>query len=505
MSNKKKSVVFVGSSHESRRFAYAIQDALEHDADVRVWNQVRFDLSRTALDTLQREVDRADFAVFVFSPDDALEHREEKLLTTRDNVIFELGLFMGRLGTDRSFVLFATGTEKCLRFPSDLLGITTANFDYSKCLESAHDIGVELGPACNKVRVAIAQMGPRTHKVSQRVKGVLSRGSTEDIKVFADAGIHVAEDRHDYLDSLRRSVLSGELLPTKFLYWPPQGSTHWLQVCNHKQYDFYRQSLRQLRKNIHEIALEIIRANDSPEVDIVSVGSGNGVKDNVILLALISHLSRHELLYYYPIDISDALLVRAVRAALRGIPRLSSVRVKALVADYTKLEELQKFYEDRPARNLFSLLGNTIGNADESKLFDVLGDAMLDGDLLLLEFNTAPALPDDSSLNFTANKEHDFTPLACFNVPFDPEKLSYTPVTDLSVVPNTTSILSIYSAATIGRKEIKDVKLSVVHHYDRDSFLRELTSRLNISVLKVLEGPKGVCLVLAQKQAVRNH
>src|SRR5439155_16414494 len=71
----------------------------------------------------------------------------------RDNVLFELGLFMGALGRNRTFVVHSRTTPPMM--PSDLAGITPATFEERSNLEAA------LGPACTKIRRAIETQGMR--------------------------------------------------------------------------------------------------------------------------------------------------------------------------------------------------------------------------------------------------------------------------------------------------------------------------------------------------------
>ena len=47
-------------------------------------------------------LDQFDFAVMILSPDDMTESRDQSYASPRDNVLFELGLFMGRLGRTAS-------------------------------------------------------------------------------------------------------------------------------------------------------------------------------------------------------------------------------------------------------------------------------------------------------------------------------------------------------------------------------------------------------------------
>src|SRR4029453_17942183 len=70
--------------------------------------------------------------------------------TARDNVVFELGLFTGRLGRDRAFILMPKNSD--FHLPTDLLGVSTATFQPPSRpdrLEAA------LGPACHDIRLAI--------------------------------------------------------------------------------------------------------------------------------------------------------------------------------------------------------------------------------------------------------------------------------------------------------------------------------------------------------------
>jgi CRP/FNR family transcriptional regulator, cyclic AMP receptor protein len=53
-----------------------------------------------------------------------------KRMSPRDNVIFELGLFMGALSRERTLVLVPKGMD--FKVPSDLLGMTHIPHAFSK-------------------------------------------------------------------------------------------------------------------------------------------------------------------------------------------------------------------------------------------------------------------------------------------------------------------------------------------------------------------------------------
>jgi hypothetical protein len=256
MESDRKPVIFIGSSSEARDFAEALQINLDGVAEPIPWTQVDFELSRSTLDTLESELDRADFAAFVFAPDDETRIRGEHLRTTRDNVLIELGLFIGRLGRSRTFIVLATGTEEKLRMPTDLLGLTAATYDYRSYDPQRRNARAVMGPASFEIRNAIQRLGARRQTANEprrRVKGVLERGSTEVITNFADSGIYVADNRHEYPQELKRRLRNGELVPMKYLYWTPQGSAHWLAICQQGSYTFYRNSVALLREKAYEL------------------------------------------------------------------------------------------------------------------------------------------------------------------------------------------------------------------------------------------------------------
>ena len=119
--------VFVGSSTEGLNVARAIQFQLKDNARVSIWNDGVFGLSHGSLEALVRSLDRFDFAVLVITPDDVVLSRTVESQAPRDNVMFELGLFMGHLGRDRTFGI--CGDSPDMKLPSDLAGVSLARYD----------------------------------------------------------------------------------------------------------------------------------------------------------------------------------------------------------------------------------------------------------------------------------------------------------------------------------------------------------------------------------------
>ena len=129
-SQMSKPRIFIGSSVESLPIADAIAENLEFDAEVTIWRSGTFNLSSNTLDDLILKSKSVDFSAFIFSPDDLTIMRSREQYVVRDNVLFELGLFIGSIGKERCFIIKPRDVE--LHFPSDLLGITPTDYDSNR-------------------------------------------------------------------------------------------------------------------------------------------------------------------------------------------------------------------------------------------------------------------------------------------------------------------------------------------------------------------------------------
>jgi len=146
--------LFIGSSVESLAVAREIQSIMAHDKFVvKLWTDGVFTASSTTVRDLMVEVRRADFAIMVFAADDKVVSRHLQSESPRDNVVFELGLFMGDVGSDRAFVVKPRGVA--LKIPTDLLGMKSLEYDASDPAE----LTTALAPVCNEIRKRVATLG----------------------------------------------------------------------------------------------------------------------------------------------------------------------------------------------------------------------------------------------------------------------------------------------------------------------------------------------------------
>ena len=146
--------LFVGSSKESLDIAGAIRSNLECDnLVVRLWTDRVFGASQFPLIELEKQIQKADFAVLVLGPDDEVVSRDKKSDAPRDNVIFELGLFMGALSHERTFMVIPAECE--IKIPTDLLGLIPLSYR----LDNSNGFSDLLAPACDELRQIIDEVG----------------------------------------------------------------------------------------------------------------------------------------------------------------------------------------------------------------------------------------------------------------------------------------------------------------------------------------------------------
>jgi predicted nucleotide-binding protein len=159
-----KPKLFIGSSGKGLALARAVKSLLEEDAEVMVWTDF-FELGKFTMEALLQGLDQFDFAVLVLSADDKVTSGGSMKHGPRDNVLLELGMFMGRLGRERTF--FVCAWDNKLKRPTDLDGLQAATYEPLKGDtggEGSVDVQREklieaLRPACENIGRKIRGLG----------------------------------------------------------------------------------------------------------------------------------------------------------------------------------------------------------------------------------------------------------------------------------------------------------------------------------------------------------
>ena len=190
-----KPKIFIGSSREGVNIADAVHANLTYEAECTVWKDGVFQLSQNTLADLVRVLRDSDFGIFIFSPDDVGVMRGKESTVVRDNVLFELGLFIGRLGPERCFFLIPDSAHD-LRLPSDLAGVTSGRYEGSR---SDGNWMAALNPACMQIKMQIARQKSFQDAVAPVETSEPTPTPKNDTTTLTDGKIYLEEYKNSYL------------------------------------------------------------------------------------------------------------------------------------------------------------------------------------------------------------------------------------------------------------------------------------------------------------------
>src|SRR5712691_1951606 len=182
---------------------------------------------------------------------------------------------------------------------------------------------------------------------------------------------HVSEFSAEVRESLTKP--GQRELPSKYLY-DEVGSSLFEAICVLPEYGLTRADARLLEKYSREIVGRL-----PSSIQVAELGSGSGKKTRWILEAL----SRRQMTYYYPIEISPY----ALAACAKELGQIDLVSIVGHEKPY--LEGLRAVAEGRGEQDhlLVLFLGSTIGNFDRDageEFLREMREILQPGDALLL-------------------------------------------------------------------------------------------------------------------------
>ena len=117
----KRPSVFIAGTKETLNIARNLQHSVSEYANATLWTEGIFNLGISVVESLMKEAENTDLAVFIFGSDDLLINNIGVNQSLRQNLIFELGLFIGKIGSSR--VILAIPENIKFHIPSDLMGL----------------------------------------------------------------------------------------------------------------------------------------------------------------------------------------------------------------------------------------------------------------------------------------------------------------------------------------------------------------------------------------------
>lgn len=190
-------------------------------------------------------------------------------------------------------------------------------------------------------------------------------------------------------------------IPEKFFYWFPLSVRAWLNLCKDGEYRNFIRSYRLVTDAADEIAEQL-----PSRVEVVSLGSGQGHKD-MILLGAARKLNRD--LTYVPVDSSQALLEMACQGAADA-----GIEHRGLKLDVENSAHWEKLKADGPPR-LYIVLGNTMGAFDPLEFVRRLRALLRPEDFLVIDGEIF-ASESMAGYDNPTNRRFAFAPLASVGI-----------------------------------------------------------------------------------------
>jgi len=112
--------IFIGSSLEGLIIAKRLRNELRKFADCKTWSDNVFEFGNYPLNDLIKYAEEADLGLFIFTEDIEGVRNGVKFRTASSNVFLEYGIFVGKLGKNRSLII----SQNYNMQDSDIKGMT---------------------------------------------------------------------------------------------------------------------------------------------------------------------------------------------------------------------------------------------------------------------------------------------------------------------------------------------------------------------------------------------
>jgi L-histidine Nalpha-methyltransferase len=290
--------------------------------------------------------------------------------------------------------------------------------------------------------------------------------------------------------------LQARRIPEKFFYWFPLSVRAWLALCQDGAYRNYIRSDHVVRTALPKV----LQSLPHGAVELVSLASGQGSKD-LLLLTALAESSRPT--SYLPVDSSIMLLELAcVQAAKRRMAH------RGLKADLTQAEHLEAVRQgaQTPPRVLL-LLGNTLGAFDPLAILTTVGSLMRAEDLLLVDGELGSDDQTRAGYDNPVNRAFAFAPLRSIGLGESDGKLVFEVMEDLrpglhrlgKYFELTKSVNLTVAGVPLRLESGERIRMSHSGKYTREAFTRLLEEAGFSPLQEFLSDDQRFLMVLARR------
>jgi len=178
--------------------------------------------------------------------------------------------------------------------------------------------------------------------------------------------------------SLKNNIRSWNIADSKLWYLTPGQAQSYLDLLDSESYksEFGPKEMTLIGKNISTI----VEAVAKEPVNLVDIGCGDGRKAKIF----VEEISKKNQVRYCPIDISGYMVSKAIKIISKcNVGEI--IESKWNISDFENLDNITPLLNQPPyKKNLFLLLGNTLGNFELHDLLYQIRSCMKSGDYLLI-------------------------------------------------------------------------------------------------------------------------
>lgn len=202
--------------------------------------------------------------------------------------------------------------------------------------------------------------------------------------------------------SLEGNTRVWDIADSKLWYLTPEQAQGYLDL---DETDLYKKGTNQaqgeelIKNNLSEILSKI----KEKKLNIVDLGCGNGKKAAFLIRILADKLKMR----YCPIDISGYMVQKAIQTVSK-LPIEEVIEFQWNISDFENLENVTPLLKKGDfKRNLFLILGNTIGNFEIHDILYQIRSAMNEGDLLIIDAARDDNKHEERALKYQKSKDFD--------------------------------------------------------------------------------------------------
>tara|TARA_Y100000310_G_scaffold304279_1_gene343269 strand:- start:422 stop:1366 length:945 start_codon:yes stop_codon:yes gene_type:complete len=179
--------------------------------------------------------------------------------------------------------------------------------------------------------------------------------------------------------SLEGNTRVWNVADSKLWYLNPEQAQAYLDLEEDPSYlkDVVEKEIGLIKNNVEEICEKV----DGGSINIIDLGCGDGKKASFY----VEEMKKKGIkIRYCPIDISPYMVEKSLET-MKNLDKEEIVESKWNISDFENLENVTYLLKKGDFdKNLFLLLGNTLGNFEINELLYEVGGSMKEGDYLLI-------------------------------------------------------------------------------------------------------------------------